>query len=203
MTTDPTPAQAVERVPLATEAEIESALRYEDSEYQKAFQEGYLRAMRVARRRVTAAKGGGAAGVRSAAHTVRGCATRSRRSIVLQVRRGHAGASNGSALVLQARPAARRGEYVNITVRARRRAWRDTLRKYQGNLCCWCKEPMQSAHPERWDFETLEHIHPKSAGGRNKISNLALAHAKCNNERGSQMVYPIHIGRMHPRRVKP
>jgi 5-methylcytosine-specific restriction endonuclease McrA len=87
--------------------------------------------------------------------------------------------------------------------REKRRAWRNTLRKYQGNLCCWCKGPMQTEHPGRWDFETLEHIHPKHHGGRNQISNLALAHAKCNNERGSKLVSPVHIGRMHPKRAAP
>lgn len=91
---------------------------------------------------------------------------------------------------------------MNLTQREKRRTWRKTLRKFQGNQCCWCKGLMQTEHPARWDFETLEHIHPKSAGGRNKIANLALAHAKCNNERGSEMLYPIHIGKMHSRRQR-
>jgi hypothetical protein len=46
-----TSAKAVERVSREDDARIESALRYDDSEYQLAFQEGYMRAMTVAERR--------------------------------------------------------------------------------------------------------------------------------------------------------
>jgi 5-methylcytosine-specific restriction endonuclease McrA len=61
-----------------------------------------------------------------------------------------------------------------------------TLRKHQGNQCCWCGQPMQRTDPQAWDYETLEHLTPLSKGGSHHISNLALAHRKCNQARGSE-----------------
>lgn len=68
---------------------------------------------------------------------------------------------------------------------------RNTLRKYQANQCCWCGKLMQFANPDKWDYETIEHLQPKSKGGTNSISNLALAHRKCNAERGVQEREPL------------
>jgi hypothetical protein len=71
-----------------------------------------------------------------------------------------------------------------------------TLRKRQGNQCCWCGGPMQRTHPGQWDFETLEHLTPLSKGGTHHISNLALAHLRCNQERGSEDRTPLFIGQL-------
>lgn len=68
---------------------------------------------------------------------------------------------------------------------------RETLRKYQQNQCCWCGRPMQYEKPEKWDYETFEHLVPLSKGGTNEMSNLALAHRKCNSERGSEDREPL------------
>jgi 5-methylcytosine-specific restriction endonuclease McrA len=68
---------------------------------------------------------------------------------------------------------------------------RATLRKYQNNQCCWCGKPMQFERPEKWDYETIEHLTPKSKGGTNAITNLALAHRRCNAERGTKDKEPL------------
>lgn len=68
---------------------------------------------------------------------------------------------------------------------------RDTLRKYQRNQCCWCGKPMQNTHPLRWDYETIEHLRPLSKGGTSAMSNLALAHRKCNQDRGNEDREPL------------
>lgn len=68
---------------------------------------------------------------------------------------------------------------------------RATLRKYQGNQCCWCGKPMQQTNREKWDFETIEHLLPRSKGGTDEITNLALAHYRCNKERGTQDREPL------------
>lgn len=68
---------------------------------------------------------------------------------------------------------------------------RDTLRKYQGNQCCWCGKPMQQTNRVKWDFETIEHLTPRSKGGTDAIENLALAHQRCNRLRGVQDREPL------------
>lgn len=64
------------------------------------------------------------------------------------------------------------------------------LRRRDGNLCCWCHEPMlfglKRAEGEKPNPEmaTLEHIIPKAGGGAKwDAANLALAHQRCNTTR--------------------
>jgi hypothetical protein len=47
-----------------------------------------------------------------------------------------------------------------------------------GNECWFCGLEMAS------DDMTIEHLAPKSAGGRNMLVNYALAHSVCNNRAG-------------------
>ena len=75
-----------------------------------------------------------------------------------------------------------------MAVRASRK---DTLRKIQRNQCCWCGRPMQNTKPFKWDYETIEHLTPLSKGGTDDMGNLALAHRKCNNDRGSTEREPL------------
>lgn len=66
---------------------------------------------------------------------------------------------------------------------------RHILRRRDGDLCCWCHEPMlfDPAHHEHLDFATLEHVIPKKEGGhRFDYSNLALSHRRCNWKRDQQ-----------------
>lgn len=50
-------------------------------------------------------------------------------------------------------------------------------------VCPLCKEPISSINDFTWD-----HIIPRSRGGKDHISNMAPAHAKCNEERGKTFV---------------
>lgn len=61
----------------------------------------------------------------------------------------------------------------------------------QDNQCCWCGKPMQHERPELWSYETIEHLTPRSKGGTNDMSNLALAHKRCNRERGTEAREPL------------
>ncbi len=72
-----------------------------------------------------------------------------------------------------------------------RESRKDTLRKMQANQCCWCGRPMQNDKENKWDYETFEHLMPVSKGGSNDMQNLALAHKKCNEERGNKDREPL------------
>ena len=65
-----------------------------------------------------------------------------------------------------------------------RNAIRKILLKRDGDLCCWCNEPVlfdvPDVHPKAC---SIEHVKRKSKGGSNSLDNLALAHKVCNNER--------------------
>jgi len=83
----------------------------------------------------------------------------------------------------------RRKSYVQIM--ALDRQHKNTLRKMQANQCCWCGKPMQAKKSWQWDYETIEHLMPLSKGGSHEMSNLALAHKKCNQERGIEDREPL------------
>ncbi len=61
------------------------------------------------------------------------------------------------------------------TSQERRRA---RLLERDGDRCWFCDRPMGN------DI-TIEHLVPKSAGGRDMLANYALAHAKCNHDAGN------------------
>lgn len=73
---------------------------------------------------------------------------------------------------------------------------RRRLRERDGDLCCWCKEPMNfdwppPGQPRSGDLATIEHIVPLSEGGDHDMSNMALAHCACNWERNSKAVRSV------------
>jgi 5-methylcytosine-specific restriction endonuclease McrA len=51
----------------------------------------------------------------------------------------------------------------------------------QKGICCWCGKFVLTT------LATIEHIIPRSRGGKNDLQNKAMAHRHCNNERGSNM----------------
>lgn len=65
-----------------------------------------------------------------------------------------------------------------------RRVLRNVLLKRDGDLCHWCKTPIdfnaQGSEPYSC---SIEHLKRKCEGGSNFLDNLALAHKVCNNER--------------------
>lgn len=57
----------------------------------------------------------------------------------------------------------------------------------QRGLCHWCDEPMTQGDPDHALYATWEHKIPLARGGLDNPNNLALAHKKCNNDRGHNM----------------
>lgn len=70
---------------------------------------------------------------------------------------------------------------------------RDMLLERQGNLCFWCREPMHMDYERKHDadFASIEHVIPRSWGGKNSRENLALAHNRCNYMRGAKLKLPL------------
>lgn len=50
------------------------------------------------------------------------------------------------------------------------------------NLCAGCSKPIDSVFKA-----TLDHIVPRSKGGRTRLANLQLMHLKCNSKKGNAM----------------
>jgi 5-methylcytosine-specific restriction endonuclease McrA len=53
------------------------------------------------------------------------------------------------------------------------------LRKRDGDRCWLCHDKFTAQRPA-----TIDHAIPKGRGGTNHLSNLRLAHASCNRDRG-------------------
>jgi hypothetical protein len=54
------------------------------------------------------------------------------------------------------------------------------LIKRDGNACAWCSSPLSINDQDA----TLDHVLPRSVGGRNSIDNYLLTCADCNHSRG-------------------
>ncbi|PZV06384.1 MAG: hypothetical protein DCF22_23955 [Leptolyngbya sp.] len=61
---------------------------------------------------------------------------------------------------------------------------RQQLIERHGSCCCWCKKTLSL------DELTIEHMNPKSLGGRNNLENLRLACRPCNRSRGNNPFPP-------------
>ena len=60
----------------------------------------------------------------------------------------------------------------------------------QNNLCALCSGPMAAADdPTATGMKPpLDHILPRSRGGRHSIANTQAVHASCNNEKGDRVL---------------
>jgi len=67
---------------------------------------------------------------------------------------------------------------------ARKAYDRSRLAEVQRWRCCWCLCEMRGEQGFK-NSATIEHITPRSQGGTDHISNLAVACNRCNNRRGS------------------
>jgi len=67
---------------------------------------------------------------------------------------------------------------------ARKAYDRSRLAEVQRWRCCWCLCEMRGEQGFK-NSATIEHITPRSQGGTDHISNLAVACGRCNNRRGS------------------
>lgn len=66
------------------------------------------------------------------------------------------------------------------------RLHKNKLKKYhwkRGQLCFYCRRKFLSIK-----FATIEHIYPKSAGGKLTIGNTTLTCKKCNDLKSSKII---------------
>lgn len=61
------------------------------------------------------------------------------------------------------------------------------LFRRQGGLCAICCKPMGLHQHHGQDAATLDHIIPRSKGGGNLLTNLRVAHRRCNEERRASL----------------
>lgn len=66
--------------------------------------------------------------------------------------------------------------------------------------CLFCGGRL-ALDPRTGDGATLEHIRPRTDGGTDDLGNLALAHGRCNNEKGRR-TDPKHRRRADPDRYE-
>jgi|ERR1700733_3970001 len=62
---------------------------------------------------------------------------------------------------------------------------RDRLAEAQNWRCCYCGGRMDGRGTSP-DAPTFEHVIPRSKGGPDTISNLVIAHTRCNVRRGDR-----------------
>jgi hypothetical protein len=78
----------------------------------------------------------------------------------------------------------RKGASFRFGARVKRRRRSDAvvtaIRQRDGDLCFFCREPVDE------DDESIEHLVPVIHQGPNHLSNLALAHRQCNSDAGHQ-----------------
>lgn len=58
--------------------------------------------------------------------------------------------------------------------------WRQILLERDGPNCALCGKPIGDI-----ELANIDHIVPRSHGGRDRVENLQLAHYRCNVERGT------------------
>lgn len=68
---------------------------------------------------------------------------------------------------------------------SRHRRLRRQLRQRDGDDCHLCRAPMVFNNHESDLYATIDHVLPRSAGGRHDLENLKLAHRRCNQRRGN------------------
>jgi 5-methylcytosine-specific restriction endonuclease McrA len=76
------------------------------------------------------------------------------------------------------------------------------LARRHGNICSYCGVPLTEPDDEgrpRPTTRTLDHYHPRSRGGTNRLVNLVLACVRCNEAKGSQLPLEFLITRMETR----
>lgn len=68
-----------------------------------------------------------------------------------------------------------------LTSKEARRQWRRSIKEAWGNKCAYCNQP-----PIDNSSLTIDHIKPKSKGGKDCTSNVTPACLSCNHSKGSE-----------------
>jgi 5-methylcytosine-specific restriction endonuclease McrA len=74
-------------------------------------------------------------------------------------------------------------EWQRVKLEQRQELKRVAYRR-EGGCCFYCDKPL------RYESATMDHIKPKSQGGKLEIGNIVIACFKCNNRRGD---YPADM----------
>jgi 5-methylcytosine-specific restriction endonuclease McrA len=57
-----------------------------------------------------------------------------------------------------------------------------------GAVCAICHEPGNTTDPTDRNYLTIDHILPRSRGGRTAFANFRLAHRRCNSKKDDNMI---------------
>jgi hypothetical protein len=68
-------------------------------------------------------------------------------------------------------------ELIVMTASEAKRRWREDIKKHWNNSCVYCGSS---------ENLTLDHVKPKTRGGRDEARNLVCACQTCNHQKGSQ-----------------
>jgi len=79
-------------------------------------------------------------------------------------------------------------EMIVMTSAEAKRKWRNDIKAYWNNQCCYCGSV---------ENLTLDHIHPKTRGGRDETRNLVPACLACNRAKGSNHWLSWWVGQEH------
>jgi 5-methylcytosine-specific restriction endonuclease McrA len=71
-----------------------------------------------------------------------------------------------------------------------------------GCLCCGKQMVGRYAQPRSGDRDTIDHVVPLGAYGRDKLGNLALMTHLCNQRKGSRWPNPGELLRLHQINIK-
>lgn len=93
-----------------------------------------------------------------------------------------------------------RASGVKRTASAPSPALRRQVIERDGTICVYCGWVLvESNDPHRANRLTLDHIIPRSLGGRNTLENLVVSCAPCNTAKGSRVGSPGDLGeKTHP-----
>lgn len=69
---------------------------------------------------------------------------------------------------------------LKITVDDIQRVYEDNVKKHGTLTCVLCCKPI------KFGEDSVEHLTPKTRGGTNEYSNLAIAHRNCNSRKGNK-----------------
>jgi hypothetical protein len=67
-------------------------------------------------------------------------------------------------------------EMITMTAAEAKRKWRSDIKEHWGNRCIYCGNT---------ENLTLDHVRPKTRGGRDETNNLVPACLSCNRQKGS------------------
>ena len=65
--------------------------------------------------------------------------------------------------------------------------YRNRKAREQLGLCAICRDPMGRADDQDDGRVTLDHIVPRSAGGRDSFNNVQAVHYRCNQAKGATL----------------